>query len=66
MDGGVAPATAAACRQAGCDLLVAGSAFFGATDRAAVVRSLRGAPAGGSAASVAGGGVAARGRRERS
>jgi ribulose-phosphate 3-epimerase len=44
IDGGVAPANAAACREAGCDVLVAASAIFGATDRTAVIRSLRGAP----------------------
>ncbi|MHC5026764.1 MAG: ribulose-phosphate 3-epimerase [Planctomycetota bacterium] len=42
MDGGVSPATAAAVREAGCDLLVAGSAVFGAADPAAVISSLRG------------------------
>jgi ribulose-phosphate 3-epimerase len=42
IDGGVSPATAAACRDAGCDVLVSASAFFGAADRAAVVRDLRG------------------------
>lgn len=44
MDGGIAPATAGACREAGCDVLVAGSAVFGkpAAERGAVVRALRG------------------------
>lgn len=44
MDGGIAPATAGGCREAGCDALVAGSAVFGrpAAERAAVVRALRG------------------------
>ena len=44
IDGGVSPANAAACRDAGCDLLVAASAIFGAADRSAAVRSLRGGP----------------------
>ena len=42
IDGGVSPATAAACRDAGCDVLISASAFFGAADRAAVARALRG------------------------
>lgn len=42
IDGGVAPANAAACREAGCDVLVAASAIFGAADRAAAIRGLRG------------------------
>jgi ribulose-phosphate 3-epimerase len=43
MDGGVAPATAAPCRDAGCDVLVAGSAVFGAeTAMGEVIESLRG------------------------
>jgi ribulose-phosphate 3-epimerase len=44
IDGGVAPANAAACREAGCDVLVAASAIFGAADRGAAIRSLRGGP----------------------
>ena len=43
MDGGVSPATAPRCREAGCDLLVAASAIFGAPDPAAAIRSIRGA-----------------------
>lgn len=44
MDGGVSPATAPACREAGCDTLVAGSAVFDKphAERAAVVRALKG------------------------
>lgn len=42
MDGGVSPATAQACREAGCDVLVAGSAIYGADDAAAAIRSIRG------------------------
>ncbi len=44
MDGGISPATAGACREAGCDVLVAGSAVFekAPAERAAVVRLLRG------------------------
>ena len=42
MDGGISPATAAACRAHGCDLLVAASAIFGAADAAAAVRAIRG------------------------
>jgi len=41
MDGGVKPANAAACRDAGCDVLVAASAIFGAADRAAAIAALR-------------------------
>jgi ribulose-phosphate 3-epimerase len=46
MDGGVAPENAAAVREAGCDVLVAASAVFGAPReaRAGVVAELRGAP----------------------
>lgn len=45
MDGGVSPATAAACREAGCDVLVAGSAVFEKphAERARAVKMLRGA-----------------------
>lgn len=42
MDGGVSPATAAACREAGCDLMVGGSAVFGAPDMAAAIAAMRG------------------------
>ena len=44
MDGGIGPANAQLVRDAGCDVLVAASAFFGVPppDRAGVVRSLRG------------------------
>ena len=42
MDGGIGPTTVAACRDAGCDAIVAASALFGADDRNAVMRSLRG------------------------
>ena len=42
MDGGVSPATAGACREAGCDVIVAASALFGAEDRAGVIAQLRG------------------------
>ncbi len=44
MDGGVAPATAEACREAGCDILVAGSALFGKNhlERASVVNKMLG------------------------
>jgi ribulose-phosphate 3-epimerase len=44
IDGGVSPANAAACRAAGCDVLVAASAIFGAADRVEAIRSLRGEP----------------------
>jgi ribulose-phosphate 3-epimerase len=44
MDGGVAPDTAELCKDAGCDVLVAGSALFGKSndERASVVRSMIG------------------------
>jgi ribulose-phosphate 3-epimerase len=42
IDGGVSPATAPACRAAGCDVLVAASAIFGAPDMAAAIRAIRG------------------------
>lgn len=41
-DGGVNEKTAASCREAGFDVLVAGSAFFGASDKTAVTGALRG------------------------
>jgi ribulose-phosphate 3-epimerase len=42
MDGGLAPATIEAARAAGCDMIVAGSAVFGAADFAAAIAELRG------------------------
>jgi ribulose-phosphate 3-epimerase len=42
IDGGVAPANAALCRAAGCDVLVAASAIFSQRDYAAPIRLLRG------------------------
>jgi ribulose-phosphate 3-epimerase len=42
MDGGVAPASASACRAHGCDLIVAASAIFGTRDYASAIQSLRG------------------------
>ena len=42
VDGGVNPATAALCRAAGADVLVAGSDVFRAADRAARIAQLRG------------------------
>ncbi len=42
MDGGLNPSTAPASKEAGCDLLVAASAIFGAADRAAAIAALRG------------------------
>jgi ribulose-phosphate 3-epimerase len=41
MDGGINAETAAACREAGANNLVAGSSVFGAKDRAAAIQSLR-------------------------
>ncbi len=41
MDGGINAETAALCREAGADNLVAGSSVFGAPDRAAAIASLR-------------------------
>ncbi|NJP36402.1 ribulose-phosphate 3-epimerase [Alkalicoccus luteus] len=41
VDGGVNAETARLCREAGADVLVAGSAFFQAPDRAEAMRSLR-------------------------
>lgn len=43
MDGGINAETAKRCRDAGADNLVAGSAVFGATDRAAAIAAIRGA-----------------------
>lgn len=42
MDGGISVDTAAACRDAGCDTLVAGAHVFGATSRRAAIASIRG------------------------
>ena len=42
VDGGVDAITAPLCVQAGANVLVAGSAVFGKTDRAAAIRSIRG------------------------
>ena len=42
VDGGIHEETAAAARNAGADVLVAGSAFFAAADKALMVRRLRG------------------------
>ncbi|MBI4567736.1 MAG: ribulose-phosphate 3-epimerase [Planctomycetes bacterium] len=52
IDGGVSERTAAAAREAGANVLVAGSAIFGAPDPAAALRAIRAA-----ALSGAGGGV---------
>ncbi len=41
VDGGVTAATAGACRRAGADVLVAGTAVFGAPDYAAAIAALR-------------------------
>lgn len=42
VDGGVNAETAKLCREAGADILVAGSYIFGSNDRAAAIESLRG------------------------
>jgi len=42
VDGGVTPETAAACREAGADTLVAGTSFFRAPDPAAAARAMAG------------------------
>ncbi|MGY8753302.1 MAG: ribulose-phosphate 3-epimerase [Phycisphaerales bacterium] len=42
MDGGVGPKTCEACREAGCDVLVAASAIFGTDDYASAIAGLRG------------------------
>ena len=42
IDGGVTPENAAACRDAGATILVAGSAVFGAPDRGAAIAAIRG------------------------
>ncbi len=41
LDGGVAPDTAAACKAAGADVLVAGSAVFKKQDRAKAIQAIR-------------------------
>ena len=41
MDGGIGPAQAAVCREAGADCLVAGSSTFCAPDMAAAIRSMK-------------------------
>jgi ribulose-phosphate 3-epimerase len=41
VDGGVTPETAAAVREAGADVFVAGSAVFGHGDYAQAIRALR-------------------------
>lgn len=43
MDGGITPETAALCREAGANNLVAGSAVFKAADRRAAIAAIRGA-----------------------
>ena len=40
VDGGVDPVTCAVCKENGADVLVAGSAFYGAKDRKAVVEAI--------------------------
>ena len=42
VDGGVTAGTAPLCLEAGADVLVAGTAVFGAPDRAAAIRAIRG------------------------
>ena len=42
LDGGVSPATAAAVRDAGGDVLVSGSVLFGTSDYAIPIRQMRG------------------------
>ena len=42
VDGGVNAATIEGVREAGVDIVVAGSAVFGAEDRAAMIQTLRG------------------------
>jgi ribulose-phosphate 3-epimerase len=46
VDGGIKPHNAAAATAAGADVLVAGSAIFGAPDYAATIRALRDSPQG--------------------
>ncbi|HZW11134.1 MAG TPA: ribulose-phosphate 3-epimerase [Phycisphaerales bacterium] len=45
MDGGISPETAPAVREAGCDVLVAGSSLFGrpSAERRSLIRAIRGA-----------------------
>ncbi len=43
VDGGITPSTAALAKAAGANVLVSGSAVFGAADRRAAIRALRGA-----------------------
>ncbi|MGB0671715.1 MAG: ribulose-phosphate 3-epimerase [Rhodospirillales bacterium] len=45
VDGGVNAATVAACRDAGCDVIVAASAIFGTDDYDGAIAMLRGTPA---------------------
>jgi ribulose-phosphate 3-epimerase len=47
VDGGINPSTARLAREAGADVLVAGTVFFGASDKGAVVRELKGGGGGG-------------------
>jgi len=42
VDGGIDATTAALCREAGADVMVAGTSVFKAADRAAEIRALRG------------------------
>ena len=42
VDGGIDAKTAALCREAGADVMVAGTSVFKAADRAAEIRALRG------------------------
>jgi ribulose-phosphate 3-epimerase len=42
VDGGINPATAALAREAGADVMVAGSVFFSDQDKTALVRDLKG------------------------
>ena len=42
VDGGVNPTTAAVCRENGAEVLVAGSAYFGAADPAGFVKAIQG------------------------
>ncbi len=44
MDGGVNLSTASACREAGCDVLVAASAIFGSENYETAITGLRGSP----------------------
>ena len=42
VDGGIDPVTAALCRGAGADVMVAGTSVFKAADRAAEISAMRG------------------------